>query len=274
MSITSNAQTTLSQTGGASPVTGTGPNTGSVSCQSSQNNQISDNSYYRAYTMTNSFTINAVRVGVKTVVGSVPIEVVIHERTAAFPGSHPSGSTVLASGTYTLTSADNGKLVDVLLTTPITAASGAIIVAEVKNQAATAPNNNYAIGVVSGPETASAYITSNACSLTTPQTIASLNVANASPKIIIDLLNIDPASSTDFFNSNFILYPNPTSDVLNISSKNGLVASEIRITDMTGKIVKVQKDASTVNVSNLASGTYLIDITTKEGKASSKFVKK
>ena len=82
------------------------------------------------------------------------------------------------------------------------------------------------------------------------------------------------SSSEQFFTENFTLYPNPTTDVLNIESKNGLVAGEIRITDMTGKVVNVQKDATTVNVSNLASGTYLIDITTNEGKASSKFIKK
>jgi len=90
----------------------------------------------------------------------------------------------------------------------------------------------------------------------------------------IKVVYADPASSEQFFVENFTLYPNPTTDVLNISSKNGLNVSEIRITDMTGKVVKVQKDVSTVNVSNLAAGTYLIDITTKEGKATSKFIKK
>jgi len=81
-------------------------------------------------------------------------------------------------------------------------------------------------------------------------------------------------SSEDFFKENFTMYPNPTTDVLNITSKNGLNVNEIRISDLTGKVVKVQKDASTINVSDLATGTYLIDITTNEGKATSKFIKK
>lgn len=81
-------------------------------------------------------------------------------------------------------------------------------------------------------------------------------------------------STEDFFKENFTMYPNPTTDVLNIMSKNGLNANEIRISDLTGKVVKVQKDASTINVSDLATGTYLIDITTNEGKATSKFIKK
>ncbi len=90
----------------------------------------------------------------------------------------------------------------------------------------------------------------------------------------IQVLALDPASSEQFFSENFNIYPNPTTDVLNISSKNGLNASEVRITDMTGKVVRTQKDATTVNVSDLSAGTYLIDITTKEGKATSKFIKK
>src|SRR5690606_22449964 len=82
------------------------------------------------------------------------------------------------------------------------------------------------------------------------------------------------ASSAEFFTENFTMYPNPVTDVLNIQSKNGLNANEIKISDMTGKVVKVQKDATSINVSNLSAGTYLIDITTNEGKATSKFIKK
>lgn len=81
-------------------------------------------------------------------------------------------------------------------------------------------------------------------------------------------------SNEKFFTENFNLYPNPTSDVLNISSKNGLEMKEIKITDLSGRIVRTLNNATTINVSDLSAGTYLIDITTNEGKASSKFIKK
>ncbi|KAA5538217.1 T9SS type A sorting domain-containing protein [Paenimyroides baculatum] len=81
-------------------------------------------------------------------------------------------------------------------------------------------------------------------------------------------------SNEKFFTENFNLYPNPTSDVLNISSKSGLEMKEIKITDLSGRIVKTLNNATTINVSDLSAGTYLIDITTNEGKVSSKFVKK
>jgi len=81
-------------------------------------------------------------------------------------------------------------------------------------------------------------------------------------------------SAEEFFEEHFNLYPNPTTDVLNITSKNGLEPKEITITDLTGRKVKSLKNTITVNVSDLASGTYLIDIMTSSGKASTKFVKK
>ncbi len=81
----------------------------------------------------------------------------------------------------------------------------------------------------------------------------------------------DKAESVD---NSINIYPNPTSDVLNISSKNGLEMKEIEITDLSGRIVRTLNNATTINVSDLSAGTYLIDITTNEGKASSKFVKK
>lgn len=268
-SISTNAQTTISQTGGVGPAA----NQGTAACQNQQQQNMRDNSYFRAYTMSATTKIVSVKIGVLSVNGSIPITVNLYKRTSAFPGSHPSGSTQVGTATTTLTSANNLSLVNVTFSLPIAVASGDIIVAEVKN-ADTPAANNYSLGCITGAETAPAYISSVGCQLATPQTIASLNVAGANPKIIIDLVEDASASSEQFFAENFTLYPNPTTDVLNISSKNGLNASEIRITDMTGKVVKVQKDASTVNVSNLASGTYLIDITTKEGKATSKFIKK
>lgn len=94
--------------------------------------------------------------------------------------------------------------------------------------------------------------------------------------IVLDDIQIIASTlgSSEFFLNNFTIYPNPTVDVLNIESKNGLSANEIRITDLSGKVVKEQKDATSVNVSDLATGTYIIDVTTNEGRATSKFIKK
>lgn len=289
-SISTNAQTTLSQTGGAAPTTttiycpqqtGTPPATTGIQASS----------YYRSYTMATATKIVSVKVGniVNLATGagaptSFPITVKLYKSNGAFPASAASGLTQIATVNKSL----NKSAVDaqnnlipatetINLVSPVAVAVGDIIVVEVSH--ATVNGGLFLMGAVAPTATGtSGYIKATNCSITTPTDISTINVGNppapANGKIVLDLVEDVTASYEQFFAENFTLYPNPTTDILNISSKNGLTASEIRITDLSGKVVKVQKDVSTVNVSDLASGTYLIDITTKEGKASSKFIKR
>ena len=265
----------LSQTGGVVPHA----TEGSLSCGNSSTSQISENSYFRAYTIPATIiSIDGVKVGIRNVTGSIPLEVNLYRSTGAFPASYPAGLTLVASGSASITSADTQSMFDVNFSTPVSVSSGEILVVQVKNIAATAPNNTYGVGVAPS-ETQPAYILAPTCGLTAMETITKVaadnNLSNVNPRVIIDLIgNEDPASTNDFFNTNFAIYPNPTVDVLNIESKNGLVANEIKLTDLSGKVVKVQKGATAVNVSDLASGTYIIDVTTNEGRATSKFIKK
>lgn len=68
------------------------------------------------------------------------------------------------------------------------------------------------------------------------------------------------------------LYPNPTSDVLNIETKQNI--SKIEIYDLSGKLVKTAngKDKK-VTVSQLNKGMYLIKLYTETGVINSKFIK-
>lgn len=81
------------------------------------------------------------------------------------------------------------------------------------------------------------------------------------------------ASTQDFANLGLSMYPNPVSDVLNISSNNGLAIQNITITDINGRTVK-QATTSQINVSDLASGTYIVKVQADKGTATSKFIKK
>jgi len=266
----------LSQTGGLGPDS----TAGSLTCGGGAPDlQIGENSFWRAYTITDSsIDLGTVRVGIRTVTGNVPITVKLYESNGGFPASYPSGLTLLGSGTVNLSSSNDFSLVDVALTNPVTVTSGKIIVVEVNNAAATNPNNTYGMGVVTGNETAPAYLTASTCGLTVPQTIEQIAIANGltsvNPKIIIDLVEAQATSAEDFFKSNFTLYPNPVVDVLNIRSINDLNVNEVRVLDLSGRVVKTQNDVSSINVSDLTAGAYLIEITTNEGKATSKFIKK
>lgn len=70
-------------------------------------------------------------------------------------------------------------------------------------------------------------------------------------------------------------YPNPTDSELNISYKEAI--KSVEVFDILGKQVKVEKFDTTdvrINVSNLASGTYMIKVTTENGSQFVKVVKR
>ena len=68
------------------------------------------------------------------------------------------------------------------------------------------------------------------------------------------------------------LYPNPTSDFLNIKSSQKI--SKIEIYDMSGKLVRSEKlKDEKVNVQSLLNGNYLLKIQTENGVVTSKFIK-
>ena len=68
------------------------------------------------------------------------------------------------------------------------------------------------------------------------------------------------------------LYPNPTSDFLNVKTKSKI--TNISVADMTSRKVNVKLDGDKVDVRMLPGGTYLINIETKDGISTEKFIKK
>jgi hypothetical protein len=67
------------------------------------------------------------------------------------------------------------------------------------------------------------------------------------------------------------IYPNPTSNVLNISTNSNNL-SELTVKDITGKIVLSQKFNTkiTINTENYSKGIYLIDVKNDLGTVSEK----
>ncbi len=76
---------------------------------------------------------------------------------------------------------------------------------------------------------------------------------------------------SNFDKNQFKIYPNPTSDYVKISGINKI--KNVRVFDMTGKIVKETKD-SEVNVRNLSSGQYIINVYSDNEVISRRFIKK
>jgi hypothetical protein len=96
--------------------------------------------------------------------------------------------------------------------------------------------------------------------------------------ITISLFGVSetPASSSSFDSNLISVYPNPATSVVNLSSKNGLTFENVTIVDVNGRTVKTVVDNQTqlqINVSDLTSGVYFMNIETNEGKTVKKFIK-
>lgn len=78
--------------------------------------------------------------------------------------------------------------------------------------------------------------------------------------------------------SRFSVFPNPASNLVKISSDSNTLVDGVKITDLNGRTVKtvsLNKVANAeINISDLASGVYLMNISSENGTATKKIVKK
>jgi len=87
---------------------------------------------------------------------------------------------------------------------------------------------------------------------------------------------LEPTSITTLTKTNFLVYPNPTTGLLNISVDGMDDNYQVKIYDMTGKeLMNIEGTNTPIDVSNFAAGMYLIKLTDLQNKtiAHSKFVK-
>jgi hypothetical protein len=83
-------------------------------------------------------------------------------------------------------------------------------------------------------------------------------------------------STEDFFANNLKIYPNPTKDIINLSTSTTLI-NTVSVTDLNGRIVKSFNlsgiSQTELNVSDLTSGMYFVSVETDLGKGTTKIVK-
>jgi len=79
------------------------------------------------------------------------------------------------------------------------------------------------------------------------------------------------------FSNYFSLYPNPTSDVLNINTSQNIEIQSVAIYDILGQIVIAvpnAKSLSAIDVSKLRTGNYFVKVKSDKGSSNMKFIKK
>lgn len=76
----------------------------------------------------------------------------------------------------------------------------------------------------------------------------------------------------------FNLYPNPATNVVNITNAENMLVNQITVYDVAGKQLNTQtynnENEIQLNVENFVSGTYMLHLQTNEGTAVKKLVKK
>ena len=85
--------------------------------------------------------------------------------------------------------------------------------------------------------------------------------------------------TNDVLASKFSTFPNPVSDILSLTSGEGVQISKVEITDLNGRVIKTVNYSDTVseiqiNVADLAAGMYLVNVNSAEGTATKKILKK
>lgn len=80
-------------------------------------------------------------------------------------------------------------------------------------------------------------------------------------------------SMNDYATMDFILSPNPASDILNIAVQDNTAINKVMIFDLLGRKIMEQDDVEKhINISQMQSGTYLLKVFTAQGSKSEKFI--
>ncbi|STD05580.1 DUF7619 domain-containing protein [Chryseobacterium carnipullorum] len=84
--------------------------------------------------------------------------------------------------------------------------------------------------------------------------------------------NVLATSEVSKGNDMVTIYPNPVQNILNIQSKNTVIKAEIY--DANGRmIISASVTGSSINVSELTKGNYIIKLFTKDKTVTHKFIK-
>lgn len=108
------------------------------------------------------------------------------------------------------------------------------------------------------------------------QNISPVNAVGQQALFVDNFSISQPLSTDDFISSKLAVYPNPANDIVTISNNASAVINFVEIVDLNGRVVSSHELNATegqISISNLASGVYMLNISTDQGKAVKKIVK-
>ena len=171
--------------------------------------------------------------------------------TAKF--SYPYGITVDATDNVYVTDAEDNRIRKITIAGMVSTLAGSGIG-----------------GFADGIGTTAQFI--NPCGVTV-DAVGSVFISDATNHRIRKITN--SLSTADYNQNQVLIYPNPVSSIINIDLGDS-IASKVILFDMNGRVMQTENivNSSGIEISNLANGMYLMQITTDKGVVYKKIVKK
>lgn len=253
------------------------PAQGSVACANSGGGFTTENSYWRSYVLADfgvAADMNAVAVnfGYSFADNSgtdplIDVEVNLYTTDAAFP----TGTlTLIATGTAQINAAGTLSVVRADMDSPATVTAADEVVVEVKFADGSAFPVDTRIGQNDAGETAPSYISTPDCGGIAAITFTDLGFPG---NAVINLVLDDDLSISDRFAAQVSVYPNPATDILNVSFPVTAEVTNFKIFNILGSDTGLELANGVVNTSSLARGIYMLSLETTEGNYTTKIVK-
>ncbi|MBT0609068.1 T9SS type A sorting domain-containing protein [Aequorivita echinoideorum] len=269
ISVASFAQITLTQS-----VDPTTVDDGGVACWSSTSGEYRLNSFYRAYDLsdfgvTGNFEVSSVEYGQGSADDGKVITLNIY--TVDNINLALATFTLIATETHTSSSADDLSLISVPMTATIPA--GSIVAFEVSaGDSGANTGETYFPGLNAAGENGPSYLQSADCSVAVPTPVG--GVTGVDEFYVMNVIgeNVE-LGINDLTLSQISVYPNPTSDVLNLKVPSSVEVSNVAMFDVLGKQVSVSYNNGVINTANLSQGIYMLKVETNAGTLTQKVVK-
>ncbi|PWK17895.1 T9SS type A sorting domain-containing protein [Xanthomarina spongicola] len=246
---------------------------GGVACWSSGSGEYRENSFYRAYNLadfsvTEDFQISSVEYGQGAADDGKVITVNIY--TASSDDLTTATLTLIETATHTSSSADDLTLISVPISATIPA--GSTIAFEVMaGDSGTNIGETFFPGINAGGENDDSYIKSEGCSINTPSTLSSIGFGDNQyvMNVVGDVLGVEEFS----LENSVSIFPNPTSNIITIDTSNKITVNSLELYNIVGKQVIKTNNVSTLDLSELSSGVYMLRVITDSGTLTKKIIR-
>lgn len=267
---TSKALTMITQSTSQSIVTGN-----SVACNSTGLH--TDNSYYRAFDLTNDFSISTVwyvykvDVGIEQASGTAATQpVAVKLYSASTTNLATATLTLLGEQTFDLPNPTAEVVVPFTFTTPITVPAGTILAVEFFTPDGQTAGNGIFIGSNTDAENDPSYIMAAECGLNAPTTTAGIGFPGM--HIVMNVWGDIVLGVSSFDSKPISIYPNPSKGIVNIENVSN---ANIYVTDIIGNVIASQENitgSTSFDLSNNAKGIYMVKVVSNNKTMTKKVV--